>query len=61
MKYNFPDEESFRVQIVTETGWSWFQGQKITQTFDLNGVNDHDCPMSTGRKLRLVTSNNEKI
>ncbi|CBY22481.1 unnamed protein product [Oikopleura dioica] len=48
IKYNFPDEESFRVRIVTETGWPWFQGQKITQTFDLNGVNDHDCPMTTG-------------
>ncbi|CAG5113568.1 Oidioi.mRNA.OKI2018_I69.chr2.g7660.t1.cds [Oikopleura dioica] len=48
IKYNFPDEESFRVRIITETGWSWFQGQKITQTFDLNGINDHDCPMSTG-------------
>ena len=41
LQYSFPDEESFKVDIVHETGFWFWPGQKVTQIFELNGVNVH--------------------
>ena len=41
LQYSFPDEESFKVDIINETGYWFWPGQKVTQIFELNGVNVH--------------------
>ena len=41
IQYSFPDEESFKVDIINETGYWLWPGNQITQVFELDGVNVH--------------------
>ena len=41
IQYSFPDEESFKVDIINETGYWFWTGQKVTQIFEINGTNVH--------------------
>jgi hypothetical protein len=41
IQYSFPDEESFKVDIINETGYWLWPGNRIIQVFELDGVNVH--------------------
>ena len=46
IQYSFPDEESFKVDIINETGYWFWPGQKVTQIFEINGTNVHQSKLS---------------
>jgi hypothetical protein len=48
IQYSFPDEESFKVDILNESGYWFWKSERVTQIFDLNGVNVHQRKCKRG-------------
>ena len=36
------DENSFQVEVKSQTGWSWLPGNCFVQTYELNEENEHE-------------------